>query len=375
MSEFPQPQRFRRDGARKLRRPYGAHRKPRPLRSGQRARRPDLGPPKSFACRDYLYSSSPFDALLPGAGLGFRPRLLPAVTLALGPGWANALHLSRPDSPFWASLNALRHQLFSLTGLTLPAVAVNPGHRPYQNDEPPLPQKQHRHDLPAGHRSDWDASVSFGLQPIVWGRREADPNQPLLPLELLRQAVRKCGSMLLTEDTMVNMLVEVARRHRGITGFLRFNGLYPALIQILRDLVDESVSIRDFVRILESLLDGSRRTRDTQLLREIVRIGLGRQLVAAHNTNGCLHGIELSAEWEAELAGDQPGLSPQRGAALLRKVGAALSLHAAKRPVLLSLPRSRFWLRQLVSRAFPELAVLSWNEIASATAIDVVATV
>ncbi|MBC8074155.1 MAG: flagellar biosynthesis protein FlhA, partial [Deltaproteobacteria bacterium] len=79
------------------------------------------------------------------------------------------------------------------------------------------------------------------------------------------------------------------------------------VIKVLRNLLREGVGIRDLRTILEALADHASTVKDTDVLTELVREKLGRQIVSRHlDERGMLHALVLAPDAEAALRGRGP---------------------------------------------------------------------
>jgi type III secretion protein V len=146
------------------------------------------------------------------------------------------------------------------------------------------------------------------------------------------------------------------------------------IADVLQRLVSEEISIRDLRTILEALVEWGQREKDAILLTEHVRAALSRYIT--HKFAGgqsVISAYLLSKAIEDEVRG---AIRQTSGASYLtlspdthRKLVAALkatlgdlSRHSL-RPVILTPMDIRRFLRKLVERDFPELAVLSFQEL------------
>ena len=187
------------------------------------------------------------------------------------------------------------------------------------------------------------------------------------------------GRLLGRED--VRMLTDVVKRtHPVVVDELTPTQLSLGEIQrVLQELLDESVSIRDLVRIFEALSLRATRTKELDLLVEAARQALGPAIAAPYVVNKTLHVITLEPQLEqAILESLRPGdlgqgiaLDPETSQALLRSL-AQLAQDVENRnirPVLVCAPQVRAALRRLVEPIVPRLAVLSYQELTGADQI------
>ncbi|MCL6453467.1 MAG: flagellar biosynthesis protein FlhA [Alicyclobacillus sp.] len=151
--------------------------------------------------------------------------------------------------------------------------------------------------------------------------------------------------------------------------------------RVLANLLEEKVSIRDLVTILETLADAGRTTKDTRLLTEYVRQALSRQICHQFRVPGePLTAITFAPGVEDALKnslvhheGDTfLNLDAQAAGQMLRRVKEEQTklAGAGKMPVLVVHPQLRVPLRRWLSRTLPDLAVLSYNELDPAVDIE-----
>ena len=146
------------------------------------------------------------------------------------------------------------------------------------------------------------------------------------------------------------------------------------VLRVVKNLLKESVSIRDMRTILETLADYASLTKDPDVLTEFVRQGLGRFIVDQYKLEDdmlCL--ITLDREIEDVIAeaiqpsdqGSFLALEPntaQQIITMVRSMADRFSTSGAQ-PVLLASPSIRRHVRKLIERFVPHMAVLSHNEI------------
>lgn len=144
--------------------------------------------------------------------------------------------------------------------------------------------------------------------------------------------------------------------------------------KVLRNLLMEKVPIKDMVTILETLADQSRTSKDIELLTEYVRISLGRTItMPLLDENNVLVVVTLDGEIEEiignnlqkSIQGTFPALDPQTTQSVLNGIRNTVERVYFNNniPVILVSPKIRPAFRRLVEMVFPNLMVLSLNEI------------
>ncbi len=148
------------------------------------------------------------------------------------------------------------------------------------------------------------------------------------------------------------------------------------LADILRRLVEESVSIRPLREILETLAIHAAESRDPVALTELVRAGLKDQITNAYAHGGAVAVTLLSPEIEDAIrdaiqrgpSGSYLALAPD----LAREIIAAITRHCPRehRALLLTKADIRRFVRKLIEVELPDLIVLSFNELSPAVQVD-----
>ncbi|MFA5098327.1 MAG: flagellar biosynthesis protein FlhA [Candidatus Margulisiibacteriota bacterium] len=144
--------------------------------------------------------------------------------------------------------------------------------------------------------------------------------------------------------------------------------------KVLQLLVRERVSIRDLSTILERLADYAHLSRDINVLTEYVRQSLARQICESYtDASGSVTVVTIDPNLEETMIGavhqSEYGsflaLDPSIGERILGQIAsqAAAFKRLKAPPVILCSPRLRPHLKRFIERSFPDMAVLSYNEI------------
>jgi flagellar biosynthesis protein FlhA len=146
--------------------------------------------------------------------------------------------------------------------------------------------------------------------------------------------------------------------------------------KVLAKLLKENISIRNLPIIFETLADFAKMSSDTELLAEYVRQSLARQITNQHVQEGSsLKVLTLSGRVEKMVAdaiqqtehGNFLALDPNDSQKLLEAIAShieQLSLMEESAVILCS-PAVRMYIRQLTERYFPQVPILSYNELES----------
>lgn len=181
----------------------------------------------------------------------------------------------------------------------------------------------------------------------------------------------------------VKELLEGLKEHYSVV----IDELIPDILQlgdvqkVLQRLLREGVPITDLVTILETLADYGNTTKEHETLTEYVRQALKRTIVKEHmDDKNTLNVLTVHPEVEERLAssiqkstqGSIPVLQPQEVNQLFDSINQQSAMLTAQGIpfVLLTSPKIRPAMRNLLSFNFPDLTVLSLNEIPNECAIE-----
>ncbi|MBC8631694.1 flagellar biosynthesis protein FlhA [[Eubacterium] tenue] len=146
--------------------------------------------------------------------------------------------------------------------------------------------------------------------------------------------------------------------------------------KIFQNLLKEKVSIKDRATILETLADNARNTKDLELLTEYVRMAMSRSICfELIDDNNSITVTTLSMEIENLVAnslqrsvnGTYPAIDPDTTNKIFKGIQSTIESinFNNNRPILLVSPKIRAPFRKLVEMVFPNLTILSLNEIPS----------
>jgi len=144
--------------------------------------------------------------------------------------------------------------------------------------------------------------------------------------------------------------------------------------KVLQLLVRERVSIRDLSTILERLADYAHLSRDINILAEYVRQSLARQICETYvDKEGVITVVTIDPSLEEVMIGaihqSEYGsflaLDPNVGERILVQISSQMQNFRRMKllPVVLCSPRLRPHFKRFIERSFPDVAVLSYNEI------------
>lgn len=191
----------------------------------------------------------------------------------------------------------------------------------------------------------------------------------------LTEIVRSHAAELIGRQEVQALLDTLKKTHPALLREVVPDGLgLGGVLKVLQNLLRERVSIRDMVSIMETLADHLGTTNDPEILTEIVRASMARTLCKEYcNNEGTIHVMTLDPEIERRIQGDNfLRLDPHIGQEILQAIEAQLQIVQERglQPILLTSPAARPSLRKLVERNFPNLVLLSWNEIAPKVTVN-----
>ncbi|MEI8702885.1 MAG: EscV/YscV/HrcV family type III secretion system export apparatus protein [Mesorhizobium sp.] len=150
----------------------------------------------------------------------------------------------------------------------------------------------------------------------------------------------------------------------------------PRIADVLRRLLEEGIPIRHTRLVLEALAEWSEREQNVALLTEYVRSGLKRQICHRYaNTEGIVSALVVERESEDVLrgavrdsdAGPYLALEDRQSEAMLSQIRQVVSNTepGQTRPILLTSMDVRRFVRGFLTRNGIDLAVLSYQDLAS----------
>jgi len=236
----------------------------------------------------------------------------------------------------------------------------------------------------------------FGL-PAVWiesserSRAEIQGytvvEAPAVVATHLSEVVKANAGEILSRQDVQKLIDHVKEVDKAVVDELIPNQMTVGGVQkVLQRLLKERLSIRDMVTILESLADNAPLTKDLETLTEGVRQAMGRSIVKMYqDTRGVVSVMTVDPALEQALA-DQltagergyelsvdPALANRVYEAVGKLVPAALA--ASAHPIVLCTHVVRPYLRQLLEPVFPNVVVLSYREVTSASQVKSIGTV
>ena len=237
---------------------------------------------------------------------------------------------------------------------------------------------------------------SFGL-PAKWitepvkedaemlGYTVVDP--PSVVSTHLTEMIRANAHELLGRQEAKQLIDHLRETHAILVDELTPTPLSIGEIQkVLAKLLRENVSVRNLPIIFETLADYAKLTSDTDILTEYVRQALARQITTQFvNGQPALKVITVSGKVEKMVAdsiqqtdhGNYLAMDPQESQFVLEAIAKEVERVSfmEQSPLILCSPGVRMYLRQLTERYFPQIPILSYNELDAAVEIQSVGVV
>ncbi|GGB56461.1 flagellar biosynthesis protein FlhA [Fictibacillus barbaricus] len=225
---------------------------------------------------------------------------------------------------------------------------------------------------------------AFGL-PAIWigeemkeraeysGYTVVDP--PSVVSTHLTEVIKKHAHELIGRQETKQLVDHLKESYPAIVEEVTPDALTIGEVQkVLSKLLRERISIRNLAVIFETLADFAKMTKDTDLLTEYVRQGLSRQISKSYTTeNEPLHVITLGGSVEKRIAdsvqqtehGNYLSLDPHDSQVIFDSITRELESGRSfdQSVVILCSPAVRMYVRQLIERYLPDVAVLSYNEL------------
>ena len=207
---------------------------------------------------------------------------------------------------------------------------------------------------------------------------------PTIVATHLTELIKRHGADLMGRKEVRNILNSVQKRNPVIIEELNKAKIETGVIQkTLQGLLKESISIRNIETILEIICDRAGTYADLDQLVEWVRSRLQRQISARFaSKNKTLHVMILDPALEKELIGlvsenNSIPLEPNALSNLIGRVGDKIHSISGKgySPVLITDSAIRRSIYNILSRTYPNLAVIAYNEVAEGYKLDVLKTV
>ncbi len=235
---------------------------------------------------------------------------------------------------------------------------------------------------------------TFGL-PAVWIEKSQRDNAEVLGFTVveapavlsthLNETLKKNADKIISRQEVKTLIDNLKKEYQALVDEINPDILPLGTIQkVLQNLLKERLPIRDLVTIIESLLDYSKVTKNTEVLTEYVRHALSETIAALYaDPSGVIHAIALDPSVEQTLANSLQsqkevtstlGLSPEVTRAINESVSKNVE-HVQTfgyDPVVICSATVRLYFYRLIHVNFPQVAVTSYTELPARTEIDII---
>jgi len=205
----------------------------------------------------------------------------------------------------------------------------------------------------------------------------------ILITHLRESVVRNLKDLLGLQDVK-HMMDRLMKTHPIVVeDFLKDKKKIRLIRKILRNLVGEGVGIRDMVTILETIGDYEEELHKTDMVTEMVRIALARQICWSYlDEESKISALVLSPKFEEKIQnsiretkhGLRLTITTDEVDSIIRNIRKILEDY--KNPqVIFCDPPSRLYFRRLTEPNFPQLGILSTAEITRGMRIEILGDV
>jgi|GluameStandDraft_1065615.scaffolds.fasta_scaffold00229_28 flagellar biosynthesis protein FlhA len=213
----------------------------------------------------------------------------------------------------------------------------------------------------------------------IYGYNVIDPLSVMLTH--LAETVKKHAYELLNRAETIRLVDNLKQSAPELVEEIVPNILsYAKLEKLLRNLLQEGVPIKDLGTILETAAEAVSQGRDMDMVTEQVRGALARTITRRFCEDGQLRVITLDAEVEkkiiSSLTRNEQGVYLAMGPDLMQTIISQLAEHLkkfgdlAQTPVILVSQVIRGYFSKMITQFYPNVYVLSFNEITNSVQIQ-----
>ena len=218
----------------------------------------------------------------------------------------------------------------------------------------------------------------------IYGYNVIDPLSVMLTH--LAETVKKYAHELLTRAETIQLVENLKRFSPELVNEAVPSVVsYATLEKVLRALLKEGVPIKDLSTILETLVDALGQGRDVDAAVEQVRGALARTITRRFCEDGQLRVVTLDAEVEkkiiSSLTRNEQGVYLAMGPDLMQQIISQMAEHMRKfhdlgqTPIILVSQVIRGYFSRMITQFYPNVYVLSFNEITSNVQIQAVGNI
>jgi flagellar biosynthesis protein FlhA len=218
----------------------------------------------------------------------------------------------------------------------------------------------------------------------IYGYTVIDPLSVMLTH--LSETIRQHAYELLGRHEIMQLLENV-RKHSAelVDELFPSQFTYSSFQKILTNLLKEGVPVKDMETILGTIVDSIPTTRDMDVITENIRIALKRTITRMYCDGGQMKVLTLDAELEKNIIGSMAkgeqgvylALSPDVMQSVIGQLGDQIKKFSDldQKPVILTSQVVRLYFYRLIEQFYPNVYVLSFNEIANNIQIQAVGNI
>ncbi|GLC80464.1 flagellar biosynthesis protein FlhA [Lacrimispora brassicae] len=218
----------------------------------------------------------------------------------------------------------------------------------------------------------------------IYGYTVIDPLSVMLTH--LSETIRQHAYELLGRQEVMQLLENVRKHSAELVDELFPNQFtYSSFQKVLNNLLKEGVPIKDMETILGTIVDSIPTTRDMDVITENIRIALKRTITRMFCDGGQMKVLTLDAELEKNIIGSMAkgeqgvylALSPDVMQSVIGQMGEQIKKFSDldQKPVILTSQVVRLYFYRLIEQFYPNVYVLSFNEIANNIQIQAVGNI
>ena len=241
--------------------------------------------------------------------------------------------------------------------------------------EPPNPEKEidgiDTIEPAYGIPSKW-ITVDKKEMAEIYGYTVIDPLSVMLTH--LSETIKQHAYELLNRQEVVKLVENMKKKSPELVEELIPTTIsYGNFQKILTNLLKEGIPIKDMETIMETIIDASMTVKDIDSVTEHIRAALKRTITRRFCEGGSMKVITLDAELEKSIitsltSGEQGmylALSPEVMQTIITKLGEEIKKFSSfsQPPVILTSQVVRMHLYHLIEQFYPNVYVLSFNEI------------
>jgi type III secretion protein V len=201
---------------------------------------------------------------------------------------------------------------------------------------------------------------------------EADADLPLWLANRVTTVIRRRADAFVGMQEVQSLIGRVESQLPDLVSELHRTVPLQRMADVLRRLVQEGVSLRYLREIFESLITWGAKEKDVVMLTEYVRVDLGRLLSHRHlDAQGRLQAWVLDTDTEQTfrqcvqqgVGGSFLALPPETARQVMASAQAAIKPQDGEAAVLLASMDVRRYVKKFFGNQFPDLVVLSFQEL------------